>query len=204
MSHFGELLLKARRRTDFTQKGLAEKVDLDDSYISRLERGVYRPPPRDVVLRLVDTLGIRDDEEKYLEFLAAAGVLSDEDLENLQEFALVKVADSQAVKLAAASRVPLQDIYGRRMPPENEGADGEAEEDEERESDALTYSIVNAAIGIPNSLFGSIGEQIKEIEQLVNSVSLTDEEEDMVASLLDTTKRLLQFIAAQHEMRQEE
>ena len=204
MSHFGELLLKARQRTRYTQKGLAEKVDLDDSYISRLERGVYRPPPRDVVLRFVDALGISDDEEQYLQFLAAAGVLSDEDLQDLKEFALVKVAGNQAVKLAATSRVPCQDIYGRRMPPKKEGEDGEAEDEAERESDALTYSIVNAAIGIPNSLFGSIGEQIKEIEQLVNSVSLTDEEEDMVASLLDTTKRLLQFIAAQHEMRQEE
>jgi transcriptional regulator with XRE-family HTH domain len=75
--------------------------------------------------------------------------------------------------------------------------DGEPEEEEDQ------ASIVHSAIDIPDSLLGTTRDQIKEIGRLIDSLSLTDEEEEMVASQLDTTERLLKFIAAQRNMQKE-
>lgn len=82
MSHFGDLLRKARQCAGFTQKELGEKVGVDDSYISRLERGVYQPPTREVVLKLADALGISGKIRRFVFFLAAY-VAGYEDMEGL-------------------------------------------------------------------------------------------------------------------------
>ena len=91
VSRFGDLLIKYRRRARITQKELGKKVGVDDSYISRLERGVYKPPSRDVVDKLIDALGISDKDK--IEFLSEAGVLNAEDLEG---FELREVVDGEA------------------------------------------------------------------------------------------------------------
>jgi len=70
---FGELLLIARKRAGLRQLALAKKVDVDDSYISRMERGVFTPPSREVAVRLADALGINDEEDRFA-FLLEAGV----------------------------------------------------------------------------------------------------------------------------------
>jgi transcriptional regulator with XRE-family HTH domain len=98
MSTFGECLFEARKRAKLTQEELGQKViivgqkkGIDASYISRLERGIYSPPSREVVLGLADALGMGDKRDpNRLQFLAAAGVLSVEDLEG---FALVRIED---------------------------------------------------------------------------------------------------------------
>jgi transcriptional regulator with XRE-family HTH domain len=170
MSRFGELLKEARKRARLTQKKLGKKVGVDDSYLSRVERGVYPPPTREVAVKLAGALGIIDKIRRFVFFLAAY-VAGDEDMEGLT---LVKVAD------------------------------GEAEEEEEQASGTPIYSAARSARGIPDSLLGgTLGDQIKEIKRLVDSVCLTDEEEEMVASLLDTTKQLLSFIENQRKTRKD-
>ena len=167
MSRFGDLLITYRRHAQHSQEELGKKVGVDDSYISRLERGVYRPPSRDVVDKLIDALGISDKDK--IEFLLAAEVAGKKDLEG---FKLEEVEDGETEEEDQASATPI-------------------------------YSTAHSAIGIPDSLLGTIGDQIKEIGRLIDSLSLTDEEEEMVASQLDTTQRLLKFIAAQRNTRRE-
>jgi transcriptional regulator with XRE-family HTH domain len=91
MIGFPERLKEARICAGLSQPELAEKVGVDKSYISKLERGVESPPSRKVTLRLMDALGINDPEERN-KFLIAAGVFNEEDLEG---FDLVKVEDSE-------------------------------------------------------------------------------------------------------------
>ena len=48
-----------------------------------METQVDRPPTREVVLKLADSLGMREKERRRLDFLLAAGVASAEDMEGL-------------------------------------------------------------------------------------------------------------------------
>ena len=105
-------------------------------------------------------------------------------------------------KLADALGVPLKDILGRRMPPE-EGEDDEVVKSKQQVVDPPLPTMANAIIRIPDLLLQTIGDQINEIKRLIDSLSLTDEEEAMIASQLDTTERLLKFIAAQRKTRKE-
>src|SRR2546421_5110891 len=85
MSTFGKQLFEARKRAKLTQEELGEQVGVGGSYISRLERGIYPPPSREVMLRLADALGMSDKADlKRLQFLSAAGVVSDEDLKGFR------------------------------------------------------------------------------------------------------------------------
>jgi transcriptional regulator with XRE-family HTH domain len=104
MNGFGALLLKARQRAGFTQQELGDKVDVTDSYISKMETGVSRPPTREVALKLADVLGL-SGEAKHA-FLLEANAAGTEDL---QGFRLVKVTDgqmSEAQQQASAPRLP--------------------------------------------------------------------------------------------------
>jgi transcriptional regulator with XRE-family HTH domain len=165
MSRFRKLLREARKRAGLSQPKLAKKVDVDKSYISKLETGVFPPPSREIVLKLAAALNIREKTRRWLEFLLAAGVASEEDIER---FELVEVEDDET----------------------------EAEEEE-------VDSLASEAMRIPDSLFDTLGGQINEIKHLSESLSLTDEEEELVASPLDTAKRILQFIATQRKIRKE-
>jgi transcriptional regulator with XRE-family HTH domain len=91
MNHFGELLKEARKYARLTQQALADKVDIDDSYISKMEKGGDKPPTREVAVKLAAALGISDKEER-IEFLSAAGVVNAEDLKG---FELVKIEDGE-------------------------------------------------------------------------------------------------------------
>ena len=125
MNRFGELLREARKSAGLTQQAIADKVGVDDSYISKMEKGVFEPPSREVALGLADALGIRDGKER-VKFLSAAGVVNDEDWEG---FALVKLKDDEKLgskqspqKTSATSAVfhfPLfispQEVFARRL-----------------------------------------------------------------------------------------
>lgn len=80
--HFADHLKDARRRSGLTQKELAERVGVDTSYISKLERGVYPPPNRNVVIAIAAALGMTAKPE-LLYFLLSASCASLEDLEGL-------------------------------------------------------------------------------------------------------------------------
>jgi len=91
MSHFGALLKEARRRAKLSQKELAKKIPINNSYISKMENEDFLPS-RDVAVSLADALGLR--ENARLDFLLAAKVASDKDV---QEFTDVEVDKSQAL-----------------------------------------------------------------------------------------------------------
>jgi len=54
---FGQSLAKHRRAKELSQEALAEKADLDRTYLSDIERGVRNPGIRNVVL-IAKALGV--------------------------------------------------------------------------------------------------------------------------------------------------
>ena len=56
LAAFGSNVRTARETKDFTQEKLAEKADLDQTYISGIERGVRNPSVLSIV-RLAKALG---------------------------------------------------------------------------------------------------------------------------------------------------
>ncbi len=54
---FGQSVAKHRRGKELSQEALAEKADLDRTYLSDIERGVRNPGIRNVVL-IAKALGI--------------------------------------------------------------------------------------------------------------------------------------------------
>ena len=61
LSAFGANVRKAREKKELTQEGLAEKADLDQTYISGIERGVRNPSVLSIV-RLAKALGSTTSE----------------------------------------------------------------------------------------------------------------------------------------------
>jgi transcriptional regulator with XRE-family HTH domain len=57
LSSFGQSLAKYRRAKELSQEALAEKADLDRTYLSDIERGVRNPGIRNVVL-IAKALGV--------------------------------------------------------------------------------------------------------------------------------------------------
>ena len=58
---FGQSVAKHRRARGFTQEALAEKADLDRTYLSDIERGVRNPGIKNVIL-IAKALGITPSE----------------------------------------------------------------------------------------------------------------------------------------------
>jgi transcriptional regulator with XRE-family HTH domain len=83
-TYFADLLREARERSGLTQKELAQLIKVDNTYISKIERGVLPPPAREKVLKIADVLGIINRVERY-HLLLAADSASIEDLEGLNE-----------------------------------------------------------------------------------------------------------------------
>lgn len=79
---FGERLKEMRIRAGLTQEQLAESIDGTDSYISRIERNAYAPPPRERVLTIANRLGITEPTEQAY-FLLAAKCAGFDDIEVL-------------------------------------------------------------------------------------------------------------------------
>ena len=69
---FGDCLHQLRQRKKLSVRTLAEKVEVDFSYISQIEHG-KKQPSKDLVIRLARALGADEDE-----FLMAAGHLPDD------------------------------------------------------------------------------------------------------------------------------
>ena len=75
---FGELVKLMRSEIGMTQRQLAEAVGMDNSYLSRIERGTYGPPSRQVAIKIVDELGITEPLTRF-RFLLSAKCAADED-----------------------------------------------------------------------------------------------------------------------------
>jgi transcriptional regulator with XRE-family HTH domain len=104
MSGFEERLKETRIRAGLSQLELAEKVEVDKSYISKLERGVESPPSRKVAVKLADAVGMSNKPvtlyvstkdraalERFV-FLLEANVVGAEDV---QAIGLINVEDSE-------------------------------------------------------------------------------------------------------------
>ena len=63
---FGALLRRHRIKLRLTQEGLAERAGLSARAVSDIERGLHRTPQRETALRLVDALGLTNEQRRQL------------------------------------------------------------------------------------------------------------------------------------------
>ena len=61
LAAFGRNVARIRDERGFSQDKLAEKADLDRTYLSGIERGVRNPGIK-IVIRLADALGVTVDQ----------------------------------------------------------------------------------------------------------------------------------------------
>lgn len=59
---FGAMLRDLRRRTGLSQRELAQRANLDFSYISKVENGRLPPPAADTIVLLCSILGVSADD----------------------------------------------------------------------------------------------------------------------------------------------
>jgi len=59
---FGASLKKLRIQAGLTQRELADRVNVDFTYLSKIENGALPPPSEKVVLKLAETLNVDKDE----------------------------------------------------------------------------------------------------------------------------------------------
>lgn len=59
---FGELIRKRRKGMGLTQKELAKKVEIDFTYLSKIETGDLPPPSDDVIAKIAIELEIEADK----------------------------------------------------------------------------------------------------------------------------------------------
>jgi transcriptional regulator with XRE-family HTH domain len=93
MSSFALLLKEARERTGLTQKDLAAQVGINNSYISRIERGTCPAPTREKVVAMAEALGITEPVER-VKFLFAASCGTFDDLVTEMEVSNVVAVDN--------------------------------------------------------------------------------------------------------------
>ncbi len=60
--NFGARLKELRTRVGLIQRELAESVDIDATYLSKIENGVMPPPTVKVITRLAEALETEKDE----------------------------------------------------------------------------------------------------------------------------------------------
>ena len=63
----GQIISKARKEEKITQARLAEMLNVDRAYISRIENGTISPSAS-TFLRIIDTLGLRFEISKTIAF----------------------------------------------------------------------------------------------------------------------------------------
>lgn len=70
MKNFGQIIKDARKEKRITQRDLAKKIDVDFTYISKIETGALEPPSEAVINKIAKILDISSNEL----FLAAKKV----------------------------------------------------------------------------------------------------------------------------------
>ncbi|WP_281175753.1 helix-turn-helix domain-containing protein [Saccharibacillus sacchari] len=61
-AHLGEKIRKLRKQQHMTQEKLAEKAEIDTSYLGQIERGVRQSPSVFIVAKIAGALGIGEGE----------------------------------------------------------------------------------------------------------------------------------------------
>ena len=74
---FGELIKQARKRKQYSQRELADRLGIDFTYLSKLENERGNPPKEEIIRQLAQYLDL--DEDKLI-FLAGKIPAEDEDL----------------------------------------------------------------------------------------------------------------------------
>lgn len=73
---FGKVLQRIRREKGLTQRGVADLIEMDYGYFSRLENDRFESnPTRETVDKIADAMGCNEEERG--EMLAAAGRLDE-------------------------------------------------------------------------------------------------------------------------------
>jgi transcriptional regulator with XRE-family HTH domain len=75
VSAFGDKVAEYRKNFGMTQRRLAERSDLDATYLNRIEKGTRPPPPVDTIRKIVQALGLSDAEAKDLVGLADPSIV---------------------------------------------------------------------------------------------------------------------------------
>lgn len=65
MRTFGQIIKEARKAEQITQRDLAKQIDVDFTYISKIENGALEPPSEEVILKMAKVLDI-DENELFL------------------------------------------------------------------------------------------------------------------------------------------
>ena len=102
---FGELLrdrrlAKATSDAGFSLRRLADRVGIEPSYLSKIERGEQPPPGEETIRRIADELG--EDRDTLL---ALAGKVSGDLLEIIRERPVLVADLLRAIRRAPAKRV---------------------------------------------------------------------------------------------------
>jgi len=101
---FGQRLREFRRAAGISQRELAAQIDVDFSYISKIENGRLPPPAADTIVRMCQVLRVRAED-----LLALTGKLPTKVRESL--------SGSRAAQqfLSEAQRLDLTDDEWREM-----------------------------------------------------------------------------------------
>ncbi len=59
---FGQILRELRHAKGLSQRALAEKIEVDFSYISKVENGRLPPPSADTIVKISQALDVAPDE----------------------------------------------------------------------------------------------------------------------------------------------
>ena len=73
---FGERLRELRKQAGFSQRDLAERTDIDFTYLSKIENGIVEPPREVVIRKLAHELATkleRDETDLAYELITSAG-----------------------------------------------------------------------------------------------------------------------------------
>ena len=109
MKSFGEYLRQLRKDKRITQRELADKINVDFSYISKIETGALQPPSEDIIIRIANILEVDVEQmiilakkipTSYKEF-----IVEDE----LAELFLRKVPEMSEEKKAKIKKTILED-----------------------------------------------------------------------------------------------
>lgn len=82
MSQFSKVIRQARKASNLTQKELAKCLDIDSTYLSKLENNRFGiPPSEELIKRLSKALNLNYDDIRYL-----SGRLTCEEIETFHSF----------------------------------------------------------------------------------------------------------------------
>jgi DNA-binding XRE family transcriptional regulator len=175
MSGFREGLKKVRTRAGLTQKQLAEKVDIDDTSISKMEKGVFLPV-RKVAVGLADAVGMNNRPVTLY--------VSTKDRAALERF----------VFLLEANAAGAEDVQEIRLV---EVEEDEAEAEEEQAASPTLPALAHPVLDLSDSVLDDAFDQITDIFE---SKQFSKEQmRRAVSELIESAKQIARLVKPQPE-----